>query len=137
MSPFLRRHETLPSEALVVRGGELNSPIKLIEDAMDFFAFLEQRGEEPCYGISVCSLPDCTAHGIARSVGTARLPQARMRVSTVGALLEGGYQVVPSGYKGHATLIFPQLPTDDDWDNLQQLFSGPEDNPVARKPRNA
>jgi hypothetical protein len=137
VSPFLRRHETLPGEAIVVRGGEINSVIKLIEDALDFFAFLEHRGEEPCYGISVCSLPDCTAHEIARVAGTRHLPQTRMRVSTVGALTEAGYEVVPSGYTGHATLIFPGLPTDDDWTNLQHLFSAPEDNPVARKPRHA
>jgi hypothetical protein len=137
VSPFLRRHQTLPNEAIVVRGGEINSLIKLVEDARDLFAVLERRGEEPCYGMSVCSLPDRTAHEIARFVGTARLPQTKMRVSTVGALSKGGYEVVPSGQRGHATLIFPELPTDDDWDNLQQLFGGPEDNPVARKPRNA
>jgi hypothetical protein len=132
VAPYLRRDEDLPDDAIVVKGGLISNPEKLRGDALDCYAKLEVRGEEPVHGVSVCSLPDCTADEIARAVGTFRLPQTQMRVSTVGQLELYGYLVVPSGQYGHATLIFPGSPTEGDWENLQQIFDDPVDNPVAR-----
>jgi len=125
----------LPEGAIVIRGGMLASARDLAGDAQDCFDWLERRGEAGVYGISVGSLPDGTADQIARALGTDRLPHPRMRISTVAALRGCGCEVVPSGRRGHATLIFGDAPTDEDWKNLQAAFSEEADNPVARKPR--
>lgn len=137
MAPYLRRHEVLPGEAVVIKGGLIHSASKLADDALDCFAKLQAQGEDPVYGVSVCSLPNRTAHEIARIAGTSRLPQAKMRVSSVEALELNGYEVVPSGWRGHATLVFPDRPTKQDWENLQQSFGDPVDNPVAKRAQNA
>jgi len=131
VAPYLRRHEVLPGDAVVVKGGLIQDPEKLRDDALDCYAKLEVRGEDPAYGVSVCSLPGRTADQIAREVGTIRLPQTQMRVSTVSQLERYSYVVVPSGQTGHATLIFPRPPTEEDWGNLQQIFG----DPVARGKR--
>lgn len=128
----------MPDEAVVVIAGLLRSPKKLARDARVNRNKLMERGEEDApYSVSVCSLPEGTAHDIARAATTERLPQTMMRVSTVAALRAYDYPVVPSGRSPHASLIFADLPTDEDWKNLQDAFSEPEDNPVAERPRNA
>jgi hypothetical protein len=128
----------LPDEAVVVIGGLIPSTKKLARDARVNRDWLIERGEQdPPYCVSVCSLPASTAHEIARAATTERLPQTMMRVSTVADLRQYGYEVVPSGRSPHASLIFAEAPTDVDWNNLQDAFSEPEDNPVAERPRNA
>jgi hypothetical protein len=136
VAPYLRKDEILPDEAVVVKGGEVRSRSQIDKDAERLFAFLESRGEDGAYGTSVCSLPDLTARQIAEAVTTTLLPHPRMRVSGVAVLRGYGFEVVPSGRPGHATLIFAEAPTDEDWNHLQEAFSEPEENPVARKARN-
>jgi hypothetical protein len=123
----------LPDQAVVVRGGRMVSRESLRESAEDYFAWTKAQTGEGIYGLSVCSLANQTGDEIAHAVGTARLPQTTMRESTVGTLRGFGYEVLPSGPAGHATLVLPNPPSDDDWDNLEEAFDEPRHNPVARK----
>ncbi len=61
----------------------------------------------------------------------AELPHAVIRTSTVGRIREAGYDVAPSGGRGHADLKLPSPPSDDDWKKLNEVFGEPEPN-VAR-----
>lgn len=132
---YLRRDEVLPGEAIVIRGGILGGGLQEIqEQAEDEFMRLQVEGDpDPVYGLSVCSLPNMTAGEIAEAVGTERLPHARMRATTVEALKSRGYGVVPSDWPGHATIVLPGPATEQDWQNLQESFSAPMDNPVGRR----
>ena len=105
--------------------------------ADDYFTMTKVETGTGIFGLSVCSLPGRTADAIATIVGTDRLPHTWMRESTVGRLHEAGFDVVPTGWRGHATLMLPNPPTDDDWNRLEAAFDKPRDNPVARKGRNA
>src|SRR4051812_24908033 len=98
--------QRLPDEAGVIRGGRVGLTAALRESAADCFA------KTGTCGLSVCSLPDLSAEEIAIEVGTGRLPHPTMRRSTVGALRAVGFDVVPSGHYGHATLKLPDAPTD-------------------------
>lgn len=135
--PYLRRDEVLPGDAVVIRGGILaETPEDIRVQAEGEYLRLEQDGDpEPVYGLSVWSLPAMSAEEVAQAVGTDDLPHKRMRATTVGALATRGYEVVPSGPPSHATIVFPGPPTYDDWQNLQQSFGDPIDNPVARARR--
>jgi alpha-beta hydrolase superfamily lysophospholipase len=72
---------------------------------------------------------------IAEVAGAERLPHARMRTTTVQALHACGYEVVPSDWRGHATIVLPGPATVEDWQNLQESFGAPIDNPVGRSRR--
>lgn len=87
------------------------------------------------YGISVCSLPNLSATEILRSIPAGKVPHGSFRETTVGELRELGFDVVPSGWHGHATLTFHGLPTDEDWEKLNTAFGSPQKNPVAAKRR--
>ncbi|MBV8987446.1 MAG: hypothetical protein JO372_02690 [Solirubrobacterales bacterium] len=134
---YLRRDEILPDEAVVVRGGILGGGVEeLQEQAEDEFTRLLVEGDpDPVYGLSVCSLPNMTADEIAVAVGPERLPHARMRTTTVEALRACGYEVVPSAWRGHATIVLRGPATEEDWHNLQESFGEPMDNPVGRRRR--
>ena len=56
-----------------------------------------------------------------------------IRQTDVGRLRDVGFDVVLSGRPGHATLTFQGLPSDKDWDELQQAFDEPEGNPFPRE----
>ena len=135
---YLRRDEVLPGDAVVVMGGSMGGGLdKLQEKAeTEFQRLVDEEDAEPVYGLSVCSLPDMTAEQIAEVAGTENLPHPRMQTSTLETLEAFGYEVVPSEWYGHATLVFSGLPDESDWQNLQQAFSAPIDNPVGRGKRN-
>ena len=61
-----------------------------------------------------------------------RLPNGQVRQTTAGRLRADGYDVFPSCWFGHATLRFPGLPTEEDWDRLQKAFMPREKNPYPR-----
>lgn len=130
---YLRRDEVLPDDAIVVRGGVFGGGLESLQEAaLDEYERLRAEGDpEPVHGLSVCCLPGMTAEEIAETVGSANLPHPRMRTSTVGALQSCGYEVVPSEWRGHATLIFPKPLTEQDWHNLQESFGPPICNPVG------
>jgi hypothetical protein len=135
---YLRRDEVLPGDAVVIRGGILaETPEDIRVQAEGEYLRLEREDDpEPVYGLSVWSLPAVSAEAVAEAVGTDDLPHKRMRATTVRDLEACGYEVVPSGPPSHATIVFPGPPTYDDWQNLQQSFGDPMDNPVARARRN-
>jgi hypothetical protein len=135
---YLRRDETLPSDAVVVMGGSMGGGLENMQDkaGSEFQRLVDEGDPEPVYGLSVCSLPDMTAQQIAEVAGSKNLPHPRMQISTVQTLEAFGYEVVPSEWYGHATLIFPGPPDETDWQNLQQAFSAPIDNPVGQGKRN-
>lgn len=88
---------------------------------------------EGVYGLSVCSLPDSSADEIVEAVGQDRLPHSKIREANVGLLRSYGFDVVPTGPPGHATLTLDGPPTELIWDTLEEAFSDARPNPVARK----
>lgn len=83
---------------------------------------------EGFHALSVYSSPGRTADEIATSVP---LPHSTIRESTVGRVRAAGYDVVPSpGPPGHADLVFPAAPTEDDWQTLDEIFDSPRPNPA-------
>jgi hypothetical protein len=135
--PYLRRDEVLPGNAVVIMGGSMGGGLENLQEKAEteFQRLVDEEDPEPVYGLSVCSLPNMTAEQIAEVVGTENLPHPRMQTSTVATLEALGYEVVPSEWHGHATLVLPGPPDEPDWQNLQQAFSAPIDNPVARSKR--
>lgn len=117
------QEHSLPDEAFVVRFGRMLRR-DLERSALKYAAF--HPGE---YGISVFSLPDRSWREIASGAG---LGHSVIRVSTVGAIRSGGYDVVPSppaDPRGHSTLMLPTEPTDEDWEKLWEVFGEPIPNP--------
>lgn len=103
------------------------------ESAQTNFRTTRKESGEGIYGISVCSLPDRTMEEIMRDIPKERrFPNKRVRQSTVGTLRREGYEVFPSGWFGHATLRFLSLPTEEDWERLQEAFMNSEENPYPR-----
>src|SRR4051812_15059853 len=100
--------DSLPNEALVVRGG-LNTP-KQIEESIG----LHPSG---VVGVSVESAPGLTAAELA-----ANLPHRRVGVTTVGRIRVAGGDVIPTSGKSpnHATLT--GLPPD----KISRLFTPTE-----------
>lgn len=135
---YLRRDEILPGDAVVIMGGSMGGGLENIQEKAEteFQRLVDEGDPEPVYGLSVCSLRNMTAVEIAQVAGTENLPHPRMQTSTVATLEALGYEVVPSEWPGHATLIFPGPPDEPDWQNLQKAFSAPIDNPVGRSNRN-
>lgn len=136
--PYLRRDEVLPGDAVVVKGGRMGGGLEAVQEKAntEFQRLVDEDDPEPVYGLSVCSLPGMTAEEIAEVAGTDNLPHPKMQTSTVATLAKFGYEVVPSEWRGHATLVFPGPPDEEDWQNLQESFGPPIDNPVARSKRN-
>lgn len=108
--------DDLPDDAVVVRGG-LMLPAGLALSVQSHF------DTEGVYALSVFSVPGKTADEIVSGVF---LPHSTLRESTVGRLRAAGYDVVSSpGPPGHADLILPNSPTDDDWQALDETFDAP------------
>jgi hypothetical protein len=116
--------ERLPDDAVVVRGG-LMIAADLVLGAQSHF---DARG---IYALSVFSVPGISADEIARGVP---LPHSMIRESTTGRLRAAGYEVVRSpGPPGHADLMLPNPPTDDDWRALDAAFDPPRPNPTTMR----
>lgn len=79
----------------MIRGG-YNNRRSVQENARDHH---ELRGE---YALSVFSLADATVEEIAQ---VAALPNAKIRVTTVGELRAAGFDPVPKGRAGHAHVV--------------------------------
>lgn len=84
------------------------------------------------HALSARCVPGCDAHEVAHQTPPCHLPQNKMRVAQVGALREHGYDVTLTGEPGHASVFLPTPPMDTDWQNLEEIFGDPEDNPVAK-----
>jgi hypothetical protein len=123
----------LPDEAVVVRAGVMASFEDVRESAETNFRTTRKGSGKGIYGISVCSLPDRSMEEIMRDIPEdKRFRNRRVRQSTVGTLRREGYDVLPSGWFGHATLTFPSLPTEEDWERLQEAFMDDQQNPYRR-----
>ena len=84
---------------------------------------------EGAFALSVFSVPGRTADEI---VGGVPLPHSVIRESTFGRLRAAGYDVVSSlGPPGHADLILPNPPTDDDWQVLDEAFDAARSKPAT------
>src|SRR5687767_11232287 len=101
---YLPRDEVLPGGAVVVRGGVIASFQDVVDAAQDSFDETQRQSEGAVaiYGLSVCSLPDLTAGEIMAALDEdKRLPNKQMRQTTVAKLRGLGYDVLPSGWRGH------------------------------------
>lgn len=109
----------LPDDAVVIRGG-LMAMADLRRSAQIHF------DHEGRYALSVFCGVDASADAIARA---ASLPHPKIRQSTVGRIRRAGFDVVRSeGPPGHADLVLPDPPTDDDWRALEAAFDPPRHN---------
>lgn len=86
---------------------------------------------EGIYALSVFSVPEMTADEIAQGVP---LRHSMIRVSTAGRLRAAGYEVVSSpGPLGHADLLLPNPPTNDDWRALDAAFDPSRPHPATMR----
>lgn len=86
---------------------------------------------EGVHALSVYSVPGRTAAEIAVGVP---LRHSKIRTSTVGRVRAAGYEVVSSpGPPGHADLVLPTPPTEDDWSALDSAFDPPRPNPATMR----
>ena len=112
----------LPDDAVVVRGG-LMLRADLVLGAQAHF------DSEGIHALSVYSAPGRTAAEIAVGVP---LRHSKIRTSTVGRVRAAGYEVVSSpGPSGHADLLLPTPPTENDWSALDSAFDPPRPNPAT------
>jgi hypothetical protein len=121
----------LPPDTVVVRGGVMTAE-KLASSAL---AHYRDCG---VYALSVWAIPGLTAEDITRAAveqGEDYLPHNQMQTSTVGAVAEGGYGLVPTGPEGHFSLMLPDPPGAADWEAIMQAFGDPRENPCARSRR--
>jgi hypothetical protein len=128
--------EELPElldEHIVVRGGEMRQ--RDLERSVE--VHFERHG---VWALSLWSFPDMDAQQIASEVGVVArelgirlLPNPMLRWTTAGDLRALGYSLEPGGGpRGHVTLTFSGAPSEEDWRNLEQAFSRPERNPIAK-----
>ncbi len=122
--------DELPNDAVVVRGG-LMARNGLERAARNCF------GAHGFYGLSLRCIPGMTAAEIARNTPSDKLPHPWIRSSTVGEIRASGYEIRATFEPGHASLMFPGPPTDDDWETVESLFGPPQDNPAAKEERDA
>lgn len=135
--PDERMVDWLPSEAKVIRGSTMDSQ-NLRENALTTHDEIEE------WALCVASYPDMEAEEIA-----LEMPYRGkyMRVSTVGAVRDRGFDVVPDhdpegGYV-HALLMLPIEPSENPseeewepiWDELRACFDPKTDNPAYRARR--
>jgi len=112
--------EALPDDALVVRGGTMQSR-DLDHNACD------HRDEFPGeWAISVWSAPDLDVDALTKA---SPIRNRQICVTTVGALREIGHDVVPSNEFPHADLKLDADPSEALWEQLRQVFGTPTDNP--------
>jgi hypothetical protein len=118
--------EPLPDDAFVVRGGVMD-PRDMRTNAEDHHLEMEQEGRDE-WAISVFSVPGMSADEIA--LGSPILNK-KIRVTTVGAIRELGYDVTPSPQEHplHADLRFMGEPTDDDFEALRRIFEPERPHP--------
>lgn len=90
--------------------------------------------DEHAWELSVYSLPGESVESIARQ---ARLPNGRIRVSTVARIRAAGYDVLDRRSDGHCRVPLPARPTDEDLERLAGAFDPaiPNPAPVQRRPR--
>jgi hypothetical protein len=113
--------------ALVVRGGELSSPSR----EKNLRSVHEAYG---AWGICVKAASGMTPEEIAHQ---GPIHNRTMLVAEASALGVAGFRVVeePKGEELDALILFPDEPTDEDWDTLRDALSaqGVRDNPAYRR----
>lgn len=115
----------LPDEAIVTRGG-LSTADTLCKTALAHFDVHNE------FGISVRCKPPMTADQLA--LVDPPLPQKQLRETTVGALREAGFDVVPDEPPPtHALIMLQPVPTDDDYLRITAIFGQPRQNPAFTK----
>ncbi len=115
------RLSRLPDTAIVVRAGIMQY-VHTMESILEHF---DLEGE---YGLSVLSYPELSTEELATLAG---LRHIRVRVATVAALREAGYDVRhdPNESDVHALVVFRDEPTDIDYEALDGVFGDPIPNP--------
>ncbi|MCE7883466.1 MAG: hypothetical protein DYH08_06335 [Actinobacteria bacterium ATB1] len=113
--------EELPPEALVVRMGSL-------ESRTFWISVIDEHEASGRWGLSVLSRPSMAADEMIEESG---LPHSKYRVSTVGAIRDAGYDVIPDeeAVRCHALLLFVDEPADIDYERVTSLFSEPRLRP--------
>lgn len=125
--------ESLPDEAVVVRGGVMTTVQTLRSTVERCFR------DEGMYDISVWASAELDADSIARSVrerdpSCEHLPHKRMQTASVGDIRNVGADVLlTEPPEGHHSIRFDACPTDDQLEALIQAFDPPQDNPAARR----
>jgi len=108
----------LADDAIVVRGGLMESATLATNIAKHAVFFPDDPPS-----LSVGAHPEWTATEIV--VAAAFIPNAQVRVSTVGAIRALGHDVVPQGRIPHANLRLSANPSEDVYDELRSVFSEP------------
>ena len=112
--------EPLADETFVIRGGLMEIvPLRIAIEAC--------RRRAGFYGLSFCGENSLSVPEITRL--TTRLPQPRIRVSTIGRLRALGYELYRSGPRPHLTLKFEISPTDSGLKELVGAFGPDIPNP--------
>jgi hypothetical protein len=115
-------NDRLPDGAVVIRFGE-SVPETLRKTAL---AHHDERGD---FAISAVSRAGATADELA-SLGALAHP--KIRETTVGRIRAAGYDVISDELpEGHALIMLPRLPADDDWTAISDLFDPPRLNPAT------
>jgi hypothetical protein len=120
----MTHHEPLHDEAWVVRGGvmEIHLLVANLREAMEV---------DHAFELSFFGENDLTVKDVCKE---ACLPNAQIRVSTVGALKEAGFDPFRSPPPPqHLTIRFDREPTDTVLETLRGAFEDPLPNPHRRR----
>jgi hypothetical protein len=132
----------LPDDAVVIRGGQMRRR----QDLIDAAETCQEKLGFP--GLSVYSWPTARSAGevafrvkaVRDRTGKKILMNGDLRKSTAGRIRNAGtakrhpFSLVKTGEdEEHYTLRLPSPTTSRDWDLLDQIFDGPEINPVGLK----
>jgi hypothetical protein len=99
-------------------------------NAQDHYEEKLDDGLEGEWAISVFSADGLSA---AEICVCAEIPHPKVRLSSVGALRQLGFDVVPTDDL-HADLKLPRDPDEEMWNALRSAFSEPERNPRLEVP---
>jgi hypothetical protein len=113
----------LPDDAIVIRGG-VGSPETIAVNAQTTF------DTDGFWAVSGYAAAGLNAAEIAQLV-RKRLPHGQIRVSSVGVLRDGGFEVqeTPDDYP-HVDIFVPAEPDDAVCAQLADLFDDPIPNPA-------
>jgi len=124
----------LPPDAVVIRGGKDMTITTLASGFDNYCQKRREHGLSDEYAISVNSLPGVTLQELAM---VAKLPNSSVTPTTVGAVEEAGFEVIPTPTTNpsHCSVflqgIHSAAPTLSQLVRLQGAFGQPIENPAA------
>jgi hypothetical protein len=90
------------------------------------------KGLTPEYALSTASLINQPLDVILDRARES-LPHSMMRTSTIGELLNAGYEIrLTDEATAHADLLLPSVPSEALWEALRAVFGPEQPNPVRR-----